>query len=297
MTSPTVLLIEDQEWTARSIESILRPAGFAVFKAYTGRQGLEVAQKVNPDLVLVDLHLPDMGGGDVIVQLKEIPSLGITTPIAILTSGAVNQAEKLEILRAGAWDIFTSPFDPEELSLRVVTWTRAKKEADRAKETSLVDQLTGSYNFDGLSRRVREIVAESRRYERPMACIVLGEPLEEDDESLLPAHSENGVDQRVVNALQEVCRVSDAVGRVRDREFIVVAPSTGDSGAKVLAERILNALDKTLDNTRIRAGVYSLKRSPREPLDLTDLLGPATAALRTAQTGSNRLSIHAPEPN
>jgi hypothetical protein len=41
-----------------------------------------------------------------------------------------------------------------------------------------VDQLTGTYNFDGLSKRVREIVAESRRYERPMSCLVLGEPLE-----------------------------------------------------------------------------------------------------------------------
>ena len=47
MTSPTVLLIEDQEWTARSIESIFRPANFAVLKTYTGRQGLEVAARLN----------------------------------------------------------------------------------------------------------------------------------------------------------------------------------------------------------------------------------------------------------
>ncbi|MFH1764414.1 MAG: response regulator [Gemmatimonadota bacterium] len=296
MTSPTVLLIEDQEWTARSIESILRPAGFAVFKAYTGRQGLEVAPKVHPDLVLVDRHLPDMSGGHVIAQLKELRFIGATTPMAILTSGAVPQVEKLDLLRAGAWDVFTSPFDPEELTLRVLTWTRAKKEADQAKETSLVDQLTGSYNFDGLSRRVREIVAESRRYERPMACIVLGEPLE-GGESLKTEYSENDVDRRVVAALHDVCRVSDAVGRVRDREFIVVAPSTDDSGAAVLARRILEALDEGLAETRIRAGVYSLKRSPKEPMDLTDLLGPATAALRKAQVSQDRLSVYTPQPN
>ncbi len=88
MTSPTVLLIEDQEWTARSIESILRPVSFAVFKTYTGRQGLDVARKVNPDLVLVDRHLPDMSGRDVIDQLRKIPSIGVTTPMAVITSGA-----------------------------------------------------------------------------------------------------------------------------------------------------------------------------------------------------------------
>jgi PleD family two-component response regulator len=214
--------------------------------------------------------------------------------MAVITSGAVTQAEKLTLLRAGAWDIFTSPFDPEELSIRVKTWTEAKKEADRAAEVGLVDHLTGSYNFDGLSRRVREIVAESRRYERPMACIVLGEPLDGGNGSKL---SENGLDKRVIRTLQDVCRVSDAIGRVRDREFLVVAPSTDDSGAAVLAERILDALDESVAEIPIRAGVYSLKRSPREPLDLTDLLGPATAALRKAQAGDERLSIQTLQQN
>jgi len=296
VTSPTVLLIEDQEWTARSIESILRTANFAVFKTYTGRQGLEVARKVDPDLVLVDLHLPDMGGRDVLRHMKEVRSIGSLTPMAIITSGTVTQSEKLDALREGAWDVFTSPFDAEELSLRVSTWTRAKLEADRAREASLVDQLTGTYNFEGLSKRVREIVAESRRYERPMSCVVLGEPLEPEG-SLPQAGGDNDVDRRVVRTLQGVCRLSDAVGRIRDREFIVVAPSTGDSGAAVLARRILDALDEAVADTPIRAGVYSVKRSPREPLDFTDLLGPATAALRRAQTGPERLAVHGHQQN
>jgi len=296
VTSPTVLLIEDQEWTARSIESILRPASFAVFKTYTGRQGLDVARKVNPDLVLVDRHLPDMSGDDVIKRLREVRAIGATTPIAIITSGAVPQAEKIELLRAGAWEVFTSPFDPEELSLRVVTWANAKMESDRAVDASLVDQLTGSYNFEGLSRRVREIVAESRRYERPMACIVLGEPLEKDG-TFSHESSENDVDRRLFETLRAVCRISDAVGRVREREFIIVAPSTDDGGAEVLARRILEGVDDRVAETKLRAGVYSIKRSPKEPLDLTDLLGPATAALRKAQAGPDRLSVHTPQMN
>ncbi|MBT8395457.1 MAG: response regulator [Gemmatimonadetes bacterium] len=296
MTSPTVLLIEDQEWTARSIETILRHAEFAVFKTYTGRQGLEVARKVDPDLVLVDRHLPDMSGGDVIKELKQLRSIGATTPIAIITGGPVTQAEKLDLLRVGAWEIFVSPFDPEELSLRVNTWANAKQEAARLEEESLVDSLTGAYNFDGLSRRVREIVAESRRYERPMACIVLGEPLPgENGDRNKP--SENDVDRRVVDTLREVCRVSDAVGRVRDREFLVVAPSTDDSGAAVLVKRILEALDASVAEIPIRAGVFSLKRSPKEPLDITDLLGPATAALRRAQQGDDRVSFQSFQAN
>jgi len=291
-----VLLIEDQEWTARSIESILKAANFAVFKTYTGRQGLEVARKVDPDLVLVDLHLPDMSGSDVIRQLKELRAVGSVTPMAIITSGTVTHSERLAALREGAWEVFTSPFDAEELSLRVSTWTRAKMEGDQARETSLVDQLTGTYNFEGLSKRVREIVAESRRYERPMSCLVLGEPLKGEG-SEAGAGSANDVDSRVVKTLLEICRVSDAVGRVRDREFIVVAPSTDDAGASVLARRILDALDEILAEAQIRAGVYSVRRSSREPLGLTDLLGPATSALRKAQIGPDRMAVHTIQQN
>jgi GGDEF domain-containing protein len=129
-----------------------------------------------------------------------------------------------------------------------------------------------------------------------MACIVLGEPISNGNgDQTRP--SGNDVDRRVISTLQDVCRISDAVGRVRDREFIVVAPSTDDKGATVLAERILDALETSMTETPIRAGVYSLKRSPREPLDLTDLLGPATAALRKAQTGTDRLSFHGLQEN
>ena len=295
MTSPTVLLIEDQEWTARSIESILRLANFAVFKTYTGHQGLEVAQKVGPDLVLVDLNLPDMGGVDVIRHLRELRSLGPFTPMAIITSGHATQTQKLTALREGAWDVFTSPFDPEELSLRVVTWTKAKIEMDRLRGESLVDHSTGIYNFDGLSKRVQEMAAESRRYERPLSCVVLGEPLAQED---APSRGPRGndVDVKVVRTLERVCRVSDAVGRVRDHEFIVVAPTTDDAGAVVLARRILDALDEDVSETGIRAGVFSLKRSPREPLALSDLLGPATSALRKAQGAEDRMAVfHAQE--
>jgi GGDEF domain-containing protein len=160
----------------------------------------------------------------------------------------------------------------------------------------LVDELTGAYNFDGLSRRVGEIVAESRRYERPIACIVLGGPGGLEGSQVRPT-SDNHVDQKVAATIQEICRISDAVGRVRDREFIVVAPSTDDSGAAILARRLLDALDESVAEMQVRAGVYSLKRSPREPLDLTDLLGPATAALREAQKGQNRLSFRTVQPN
>src|SRR5438045_2973879 len=56
------LLINDEEWTTRSIESILKPEGYAVLMAYTGRQGFELASRVDADVLLLDLQLPDITG-------------------------------------------------------------------------------------------------------------------------------------------------------------------------------------------------------------------------------------------
>jgi GGDEF domain-containing protein len=169
---------------------------------------------------------------------------------------------------------------------------RAKKEADRAREAGLVDHLTGIYNFNGLVQRVKEIVAESTRYERPLACIVLGEVLGGFASGEEDAQETQETERRVASALRDVCRTSDAVGRIREREFIIVAPSTDNSGAAVLAQRVLDALRDNGADPGIRAGVYSVQRSRREPLDLSDLLGPAPASLRRAQASENKLFEH-----
>ncbi len=86
--TPLVLLIDDQEWTSRSIESILRPKGHVVLKAYTGQQALDLVQKVSPDALIVDVHLPDIDGIDLVRQLRASPTIQSMTPILMITGGS-----------------------------------------------------------------------------------------------------------------------------------------------------------------------------------------------------------------
>src|SRR3954454_25397205 len=86
-TAPLVLIANDQEWSARSLESILGPAGYAVVRAYTGQQALERARTTQPDLVILDAQLPDIHGFEVCRSLRADSRLGATTPIVITTSG------------------------------------------------------------------------------------------------------------------------------------------------------------------------------------------------------------------
>src|SRR5688572_22362845 len=97
---PLVLLANDQEWSARSMESVLGPQGFASVRAYTGRQALELARRVNPDVILLDAGMPDISGVEICQRLREDPEFPRSTPIVITTAGPASRAQRLEALRA-----------------------------------------------------------------------------------------------------------------------------------------------------------------------------------------------------
>ena len=72
---PLVLVANDQEWSARSLESILGPHGYAVLRAYTGRQTIDLARSAQPDVIILDARLPDLDGLDVCRSLRADPRM------------------------------------------------------------------------------------------------------------------------------------------------------------------------------------------------------------------------------
>ncbi|HSB52986.1 MAG TPA: response regulator, partial [Gemmatimonadales bacterium] len=120
-TAPLVLIANDQEWSARSLESILGPHGYSVVRAYTGQQALERARTALPDLIILDAQMPDMHGFDVCRTLRGDPRFGTTTPIVITTSGPSGRTQRLEAYRAGAWEFLGQPLDGEALLLKLDT--------------------------------------------------------------------------------------------------------------------------------------------------------------------------------
>lgn len=302
--TPLVLLVDDQEWTSRSIESILRPKGHVVLKAYTGQQALELVGKVNPDAIIVDVHLPDIDGIDLVRKLKESPTVQATTPVLMITASSVGKAERLEALSAGAWDILTHPVDANELVLRMDTFVRAKQASDQTREEGLTDPGTGFYNVRGILKRAKEIGADAIRFDRPMACIALGPHAlgaDEQDQERAASFAEE-VARRVASALRATTRISDTVGRLGPGEFVIVAPGTDDKGALRLADRIMEAAEKvaqeqgigsaSLDELRrLRAGFCAVRGS--EPLTAEDLLLKATMALRRAQADDGSFRVRA----
>jgi two-component system, OmpR family, response regulator len=110
-----VLVVDDEPSLVDAVSTALRYEGFEVIEATTGRAGLAAAQDVRPDLIVLDVMLPDLDGFAVSTQLRDG---GITSPVLFLTARD-SLDDKAEGFAAGADDYLTKPFSLAELVMRV----------------------------------------------------------------------------------------------------------------------------------------------------------------------------------
>ncbi|MBA2305837.1 MAG: response regulator transcription factor [Acidobacteria bacterium] len=147
MTRPAqILLVDDEMAIQRAIAPLLRSRGYAVTLAATGREALDAFERDRPDIVILDLGLPDMDGTEVCRLLRERAE----TPILVLSARGAEK-DKVTALDQGADDYITKPFGPEELMARV----RAALRRSLGRDTPLHGQLTrGDLTIDFDRRRV-----------------------------------------------------------------------------------------------------------------------------------------------
>lgn len=109
-----ILVVDDEKGIRRFLENSLQNQGYEVFLAENGRKALQLFKSKHPDLVLLDLNLPDMFGGEVLKTIRQEHA----TPVIVLTV-LNSDKDKIEILDLGADDFLTKPFSVAELGARV----------------------------------------------------------------------------------------------------------------------------------------------------------------------------------
>jgi len=127
LIAANVLVIENDEIVARTIERSLRGDDFEVRVAYSGVAGLELAHDATPDLVILDIIMPGMDGYEVCNIMRSDPLL-VEVPILFLTA-KIKDEDIIAGLKAGADDYITKPFNVDELVLRIRAILRRAREA------------------------------------------------------------------------------------------------------------------------------------------------------------------------
>jgi two-component system KDP operon response regulator KdpE len=139
-----VLVVDDEPQIVRALRINLRVRGYDVDVAASGGQALELAARHPPDLVILDLGLPDLDGVEVIAGLR-----GWTSVPIIVLSGRADSADKVEALDAGADDYVTKPFGMAELLARMRAATRRVTPAEDTPQVRL-----GGLTVDLVAKRV-----------------------------------------------------------------------------------------------------------------------------------------------
>jgi two-component system, OmpR family, phosphate regulon response regulator PhoB len=142
-----ILIVEDEPDLLRSVEYNFRQAGFQVLTAMRGRDGVRLAQTEAPDIVLLDLMLPDLDGTEVCRQIRSSPKTqGI--PVVMVTAKS-DEVDRVVGFELGADDYVTKPFSVRELILRVRAVLR------RGRQPRANDSLeVGGLKIDSAAHRV-----------------------------------------------------------------------------------------------------------------------------------------------
>jgi DNA-binding response OmpR family regulator len=146
----SILVVEDDRKTSAAVKLYLENAGFAVTVAFDGRQALDAARSLRPDLVVLDLMLPQVDGLEVCRTLQAESAAAV-----ILLTARTLEEDKLRGLDLGADDYVTKPFSPRELVARVrAVLRRTAPQGDRGHETPAALLFRGGLAVDAARQQV-----------------------------------------------------------------------------------------------------------------------------------------------
>ncbi len=184
VTSPRILVVDDQPPNIRLLEAILTPRGYDVRAASSGEEALKAIAEAEVDLVLLDIVMPGMDGYEVCRRIREQTDTAYLPVVMVTASG---DEQKVKALEAGADDFLTKPINQSELLARVASLARIKRYQDTIKRQA--DELA-AWNRELESRVDTQVtqlerMGRLRRFLSPQLAELI---VDSGDESFLDSH-------------------------------------------------------------------------------------------------------------
>lgn len=286
-TRPCVLVVDDDPDLLRLADMQLSLQGFEVLQAPTGEEALKLARKRNPDVILLDMMLPDIDGAEVLRNLHADPR---TEDIPVIFLSALSATEdRVKGLTGGAVDWISKPHEPRELIARVGAAARTKAKTEAIKTGAGTDRITRLPARSAFEQRLETEVARSGRNGRPFAVWLL------DIDGMAAINERVGAlagDQllrEVADVMTDALRRSDELFRYGDDEFAAVLPDCDVSTAVTAAERCrreIASIEYDGHPTRVSIGLaqFSTGRTRHEIISRCEI-----ALYRAKESGGDRV--------
>jgi diguanylate cyclase (GGDEF)-like protein len=291
---PKVLAIDDSELIHRLLRVRLQHEPLEIHGSMDAREGLELARRMVPDVILLDIEMRGMDGFQVLKALKDDVNLQ-DIPV-IFISATASMEDRVRAIDHGAIDFVAKPFEVVELKARVRSAIRIHQMVKMLAQKAQVDGLTGLWNRTYFDRRLLQEVAEAVRHGRSVSLVMC------DVDGFKKLNDECGhpygdaVLERVARILQGG-RSSDIACRYGGEEFGIILPNTLGAEAVEVAERYREAIaSESWPGTPARMITASFGVSDLTLLSGTqgsdDLVASADAALfRAKANGRNRIEV------
>jgi diguanylate cyclase (GGDEF)-like protein len=247
-TPSKILVVDDSKAQRQALVAVLKAEGYAVVEAENGREALKLAKSAGPDLVLLDMILPDMDGREVLRLIKPPPTSDQFFPVIILSVKGDLQT-KVEGLRLGADDFLVKGVDDTEIIARVGVMLRIKGLQERLhemqsklEEQSITDALTNLRNRRFFDDRLREEFLRAQRYGDYLSLIMVDLDHFKQVNDRFGHQAGDAVLRDAAALIRGSLRDPDICARYGGKEFAVILPKTHMSGALAVAERIWRAI-------------------------------------------------------
>ncbi|MGR3971342.1 diguanylate cyclase [Shewanella sp. 1180_01] len=289
-----ILIVDDQPLNIKILHQLFNEE-YELFMATNGEQAIAICQKVQPDLVLLDIEMPGMSGFDVCQHIKADPETA--TIGVIFVTAHFDEVQEVKGFQLGAVDFIHKPINPIITTARVKNQFTLKRQSDLLHSIALLDSLTGVANRRQFEQRLPEIWKHCCRNELALSVVMLDVDFfkrfndryghQEGDQCL------RQVAKAISDSLQ---RATDFVARYGGEEFICILPETKLVGAIHTAQNIVNAvqalhlehLESSFQEVTISAGVASVL--PKSDLTWQTLIETADQQLYLAkENGRNQV--------
>jgi len=245
-----ILVVDDVPVNIQLQRAYLEAMGYDVLEAEDGLQALEIAHKEHPDLILLDVMMPNMNGFEVCQRLKGDPATQFI-PVVMVT--ALNEvSDRIRGIEAGADDFISKPFNKLELLARVRSLLRVKqlhdeleekiRELERAREKlqelAITDGLTGLYNYRYFRERLLNEVARAERHGLNLSVVMMDIDFFKhyNDTHGHPAGDE--VLRVIGEILRRNVRKIDVAARYGGEEFALILVETSGPNARLVADKL-----------------------------------------------------------
>jgi diguanylate cyclase (GGDEF)-like protein len=233
---PKLLVVDDQPINVQVLYQAFS-ADYQVFMATSGAQALTVCQSKLPDLILLDVMMPDMDGYEVCERLKADPATR-DIPVIFVTANTDEESEERG-LDAGAVDFISKPINPRIVRARVKTHVTLKAQSDLLRSLAYIDGLTGVHNRRYFDEQLTAEWGRATRNHAALSVVML-------DVDFFKRYNDRYGHQAGDDCLRQVARTiktslkrpADQVARYGGEEFVLLLPDTDLAGAMQVAQTV-----------------------------------------------------------